>query len=323
MKTIDEDIKNEQIKNVYLLFGEERYLLLQYRDRLVDAIVDRTDTMNFTRFEGDGIKATEIIDLAETLPFFSDKRCILMENTPFFSDTPEDFLDYMGQIPENTYLIFCEKELKKTSALYKRISKYGRAVEFTRLDGTTLIKWIKSKLRTYQKEMTPEALEIFVNSAGEDMGIISMELEKIVSYVGEATVITADDIRAICSAQISDKVFDMIDAISFRNQKKALDLYYDLLSLKVAPIKTLMLIARHYRILYTIKTMQNSSRADIAAAAGIRDFMVKKYQPHINGYSATNLKEILEELCDLDYAIKSGNLSDQLAVETFILKHST
>ena len=74
MKTIDNDIKNMDFKKAYLLYGQERYLIKQYRDKLIKAMVNDGDSMNFSSFEGDGINQKEIIDLAETLPFL---RCFL------------------------------------------------------------------------------------------------------------------------------------------------------------------------------------------------------------------------------------------------------
>ena len=84
MKTIDNDIKAGEFKKVYLLYGEERYLIRQYRDKLIKAMVKENDTMNFSSFEGDGISQKEIIDLAETLPFFADRRVILIEDAGIF-----------------------------------------------------------------------------------------------------------------------------------------------------------------------------------------------------------------------------------------------
>ena len=81
MKTIDNDIKRQEYKKVYLLYGEERYLIRQYRDKLKKAMTKPDDTMNFSSFEGDDINVKEVIDLAETLPFFADRRVILIEDS--------------------------------------------------------------------------------------------------------------------------------------------------------------------------------------------------------------------------------------------------
>ena len=84
MQQLLEDIKSGQLKQAYLLYGEEAYLRLQYRDRLKNALADPADTMNFHRFEGKSIAPAELIDLAETMPFFAQRRVILVENSGFF-----------------------------------------------------------------------------------------------------------------------------------------------------------------------------------------------------------------------------------------------
>ena len=83
MKNILADIKNQEFKQVYLLFGEERYLKIQYRDKMVHALNPDDDTMNFTRFEGKGIDIKELISLGETIPFFAEKRILLIDILPF------------------------------------------------------------------------------------------------------------------------------------------------------------------------------------------------------------------------------------------------
>ena len=74
MKSLNEDIKTGNFKPVYLLYGEEAYLKKQYRDRITKAIFPDGDTVNYAYYEGKGINPGELIDLAETMPFFAD-RC--------------------------------------------------------------------------------------------------------------------------------------------------------------------------------------------------------------------------------------------------------
>ena len=90
MKTIDNDIKTGQFKQIYLLYGEEQYLIRQYRDKLKHALAADDDTMNFSAFSGSDINQKEIIDLAETLPFFADRRLILIEDSGLFKKVPKN-----------------------------------------------------------------------------------------------------------------------------------------------------------------------------------------------------------------------------------------
>ena len=138
MKTIDQDIKEGKLKNVYLLYGVERYLIRQYRDKLKRAIVIEDDTMNFSSFSGADVNQKEIIDLAETLPFFAERRLILIEDSGLFKKGAEELADYMAHIPENTYFLFVEKEVdRKTmqSRLVPGLYILGEALDIDGISG--------------------------------------------------------------------------------------------------------------------------------------------------------------------------------------------
>ena len=111
MKTIDENIKTQQFKNAYLLYWEEGYLKKQYRDKLLRALIPEDDTMNFAKYEGSGINTGEVIDLAETLPFFSERRVILISDSGFFKSSDEKLSEYLGEIQSTTYFIFVESDV--------------------------------------------------------------------------------------------------------------------------------------------------------------------------------------------------------------------
>ena len=77
MQTLNQDIKDRTFKPVYLLFGEEAFLKKSYKSRLREALTGG-DTMNYNYFEGKGMNVNEIIGLADTMPFFAEKRLVLM-----------------------------------------------------------------------------------------------------------------------------------------------------------------------------------------------------------------------------------------------------
>ena len=98
MKMLMEDIKNKQFKNIYLLTGEEVYLRMQYRKKLKEALVEDGDTMNVAIFSGKGTDPKEIIDLAETMPFFAEHRVILIDDSGFTKNACPELAEY---IPEH------------------------------------------------------------------------------------------------------------------------------------------------------------------------------------------------------------------------------
>ena len=324
MKTIDNDIKRQEFKKVYLLYGEERYLIRQYRDKLKKALVSPDDTMNFSAFEGEDINVKEIIDLAETLPFFAERRTILIEDSKLFKKGGDVLGEYLAQLPETTYIIFVEEEVDKRSKLYKAVGKCGNAVEFGKQTDEILMKWIGGRISREGKNITQAAYQSFITKTGNDMQNIEKELEKLICYTMEKSVIEPEDVEAITTEQISNKVFEMVDAIASHKQKYAMDLYYDLLALKEAPMRILFLIARQFQILLTVKVMSNQGfgNKEIASKAGCPEWAVRKYQGQAKAFSLEQIKRAIEDGVSYEEAVKTGKINDQMAVELFIVQFS-
>lgn len=324
MKTIDNDIKMGQLKNVYLLYGAEDYLKRQYRDKLKHALVEPDDTMNFSAYEGKDINPKELIDLSETLPFFKEKRMILVENSGFFKNSCDDLAEYMSQVPETTCFVFVEEVVDKRSKLFKAASKAGSAVEFETPKEDMLVRWILGRIQREGKKITQSVMQLFLSKTGSDMENIDKELEKLLCYTLDKTEITAADVEAICTGQTENKIFEMIDAISVKNQKKALDLYYDLLALKEAPMRILFLIARQFQNLLLIKSMSAKGypAVSIAKTAGMPSFAVQKNLRQAGAFKIDQLKEAIEDCGQAEEDVKTGRMADQLAVELLIVKYS-
>lgn len=324
MKTIDNDIKMGQLKNVYLLYGTEDYLKRQYRDKLKHALVEPDDTMNFSAYEGKDINPKELIDLSETLPFFKEKRMILVENSGFFKNSCDDLAEYMSQVPESTCFVFVEEEVDKRSKLFKAASRAGSAVEFETPKEDMLIRWILGRIQREGKKITQSVMQLFLSKTGSDMENIDKELEKLICYTLDKTEISAADVEAICTGQTENKIFEMIDAISAKNQKKALDLYYDLLALKEAPMRILFLIARQFQNLLLIKSMSAKGypAVSIAKTAGMPSFVVQKNLRQAGAFKINQLKEAIEDCGQAEEDVKTGRMADQLAVELLIVKYS-
>lgn len=324
MKSLNEDLKTGQFNNVYLLYGEEAYLKKQYKDKLRNAMVAPDDTMNYAYYEGKGVNVKEIIDLAETLPFFAERRLIIMENTGFFKNATPELADYIKEMPESTSMIFIESEVDKRGKLYKAVQSKGRVVELGRQDEATLLRWIVGSVKREGKQISEGTVRYFLTKVGTDMENIQKELEKLFCYTLEKDKITVEDVETICTTQITNQIFDMVNAVADKQQRKALDYYYDLLALKEPPMRILFLLARQFKLLLEVKTLdkQGYARKDIASKTGMHPFVVGKYQEQAKSFSQKELRAIMEEGAEIEESVKTGSLTDTLGVELFIMKHS-
>lgn len=230
MKSLKEDLESGKLKKVYLLYGEEVYLKNLYKKKLKDAVLPSGDTMNLSAYEGKGIQIREVIERAETLPFFADRRLVLIENSGFFKAASPELAEYIPRMPEETCMVFVENEVDRRGKLYKAVSSAGRAVELKRQNEKTLMNWVLSALRKEKKNITSATMELFLTRTGSDMEFIQNELEKLLCYTAGRDVITSEDVEQICTVRTENKIFDMINAVSEGKQKRALALYYDLLS---------------------------------------------------------------------------------------------
>ena len=324
MKSIDEDIKNGTFRTAYLLYGEEAYLKKTYRDKLKKALSTDGDTMNFAGFQGKDVAVSEVIDLSETLPFFAEHRLILIEDSGLFKGSEEKLSEYIAQIPQTTTILFVESEVDKRSKLYKALKEHGKIVEFAKQNEELLTRWLLGRLKRENKNITKSAMQEFFLRVGMDMSALDREMEKVLCYCYDQEIIEKQDIEAICPQQVENRIFEMIDAITDSKRKQALELYYDLLALKVSPMIILTLFHRQCNILMQIKELKNKNmnRGDIARQIGVPGFAVGKYQAQAAKLSQGRIRQILEYGVHMEEQAKTGQMNENIAVELLIVEAS-
>lgn len=321
MQRINNDIKQNNFKQIYLLYGEERYLKKQYTDRLHKAMCNEGDSMNTHFYEGKDISVGEIIDLAETLPFLSERRVIFISNSNLFKSGGEKMAEYLASPNETTYFVFTESEVDKRSKLFKAVQNNGCVVEFGVQDENTLKRWIAGIVGRDNKKIAERTVTLFLTKTGTDMENIQMELEKLLCYCMDRDVITDEDVEAVCVNRISNHIFDMVNAIASGNTKKALSLYYDLLALKEPAMRILFLTARQYNLLLQTKELKQKgfSDKDIASKIGVPPFVAGKYVAQASRFKTSDLKAFVKRCVETEEAVKTGHMNDVISVELLIV----
>ncbi len=323
MKAIKEHIKSGSFKPFYLLYGSESYLIKLYRDKLKDAILGGSDSMNYSRFEGKDINLKEVNDLAQTLPFFSERRLIIIEQSGLFK-AQSDLAELLSEVPESTVIIFVEQDVDKRNKAYKLINDRGTVSEMKGLDEKNLRMFIVSLLEPSGKKITQNVADYLLDKTGVDMENIRNEVEKLISYTSGRDMITIEDVDAVVITQITGKIFQMMDAIGSRQQDKALTLYYDLLSVREKPSNILYLIMRHFNILLQVKDLAANgfAAAAITEKTGVPPFATGRYINQSKNFTMKQLYEALKMSADTDEQIKTGRINEKIGVELLIIRFS-
>lgn len=323
MKVIKEHIKSGDFKQFYLLYGTEAYLIKLYRDKLIDGILGESNQMNYSRFEGKDVDLKKINEIAQTLPFFSERRLIVIEQSGMFKAQSE-LTDILSNLPESTIFIFVEQAVDKRNKAYKFFKDKGIISEMNGMDERNLKLFITSLLQPSGKRITQNTTAYLLDKTGTDMENICNEVEKLICYALDRDTITNQDVDAVVTAQITGKIFQMMDAIGLKQQDKALSLYYDLLSVREKPSHILYLIARHFNILLQVRELSTHGYAASAVAekVGIPPFTVSKYVSQSKNFTKGQLHEALIMASDTEEQIKTGRIQEKIGVELMIIQFS-
>ena len=324
----------ENIANVYLFVGEESYKKRVYRNALKEALIGGID-MNYSYFEGRNIPFGQVYDSVVTLPFFADKRLVVVENSGKFKakgkgdgeeerSGGDDILEkILTELPESTCLAFFEEGAAKNKRIYKLVKEKGQVVECNVDSKDDVVTWMAKGFAQAGKRVKKSTILLILDRVGLDYDRLRMEYEKIIGYAGNRAEITDEDVFAVTMADIESKIFDMLEAMSRKDVKKVLDKYYDLLANHESPFYILAMMRIQFRTLLQTAELRNKgySTMDVARMLKKRDFIIRNAESCLRaGLKMKDVRDILEEISDTDRRIKTGEVSDQIGLETLLVK---
>ncbi len=191
-----QELKEGIIAPVYLLYGEEDYLIEEFIKRLYQlALGTGSRDFNWDYFDGEEADLEDIRAAVEMLPFGSPRRLVVVKNSPYFSrgkgtgrgkGQREELVALLEGLPATTCLVFASRGgVDQRLKAVQLIKKKGRLWEFPRLQERDLANWIGNRVRrkgaTIGKATASYLAQIWVY----DLNRLEMELDKLVSYVGE------------------------------------------------------------------------------------------------------------------------------------------
>lgn len=317
------DFKNP--KNVYLLFGEEKYRLKQWEKKFLEAFSDPATAMLNQNIFDNRSAINDIIDACNTLPFMSQYRIVTIKDSGLFANgkknDTEAMAEYLKEISETTLLYFIEEKVDKRNTLYKAVNKIGECIEFTLLKDNELIDWC---IKESGSRLDPATATLLLRNVGGLMEALEGEINKLVQFVPENEKITPVHINQICTIVPEVKIFDMVAAIGEKNTKKALEIYNNMLEAKESPFGILKMISRQFKLLLQCRYLANKKLSNdaIANEIGVRSFIVRDCLRQAKNFNNKDLLAAIQDCFDCDINIKSGKISDRLGVELIILKYS-
>ena len=285
-------------------------------------VTGRDGNLNFMKFAGNGIDTSELLAFCNEMPFFADRRVVLVENSGLFKSSNEDFAKKLVEIEDTSVAIFVEMDVDTRYKLFKAVDKNGEALDFATPDEKMMVTWVKSLFRADGVATTDTAIYKIIEAANMDMNCIKNEVDKMISYAGDTKQVSEHDVDLLCSQDAESKVYQMIDFIIAKQKEKACSMYHDLLENKESAIMINACIMRQFNKLLLVKMALSDGAQDasLAKIAGCPVWAVKNYKAQCRGYSMAQLKDIVENCQDMDYKLKTGQVMDNAAMEVMIVE---
>ena len=311
---------------MYLLYGLEDYLIQEEIKKIIEK--DKIVEININKYNLENNMIDNVIEDATTISLFQDKKVIIVENAYIFSGIttkklPEQntdlLLDYLNHPNPNTVLIFTliKDKIDTRKKITTLMKKNGTIKEFNTV--SNINNWITKELEPYQ--MDKKEIEYFINRVGNNLSILKEEIDKLKLYKDDEKVITQKDIEQLTHKNIDTDIFKLIDSILSTRKKEALESLEEMMKYGEEPIAIIIMLANQFRIMYQSKQLlkKGYSEREIANLLEIHEFRVKKTLEKGRKYSSDEILKKLEDLADLDYQIKSGQLDKNIGLEVFFL----
>jgi DNA polymerase III subunit delta len=279
--------------------------------------VEEYTDMGLERLDGEEAEFDRIREALQSLPFLASKKLVVLKNPSANKQFVEQVEPLLSDLSEITDVLIVETKLDKRLSYYKYLKSKTDFKEFNELDEQGMARWLVDESKAQKAELNQADARYLVERVGLNQQLLSNELSKLISYNPK---ITKQTIEILTDKTPQSTIFELIDAAMAGRTKQAVTLYAEQRALKVEPQQILAMIIWQLHVLAVVKTGGERSAEEIAKAAKLSPFVVRKTQNIARKLSLAELKTLINEVLELDVALKSQSIDADDALQNLILK---
>jgi DNA polymerase III subunit delta len=331
-EVLEEQIKKKKIESCYVFCGLDEKLIKDSIELIVRNMLngDFAD-LNYIKFDGNKMSLQELQNACETLPFFSDKKVVLVYRALFLSDREdrdskkrfEEISTYIEDLPKHCVLIMYyvfEDEREKPSGNIKKLEKKCTIIKADKLKGEKLYKKVKDVFENRGKDIGKVELRFFCDNVDNNMDIIVNEVNKLIGYT-EGREITKKDITDMFPQKSDNDIFDLVDFVSQKRPEKAIDVLNELIYRGENPIGILSMIQRQFKLLLNVKlgSEEGKTKEILAKELRLHPFIAEKLLIQSKKFSLLQLKRCLELCLNTEKTLKSSPFDKKTEMELLLI----
>lgn len=330
---LEQELNNSELKPMYLLYGNEKYLMDGILKKIKNKFGELVQGINFVIIDETNIN--DLIFNLEVPAFGYDRKLVVVKNSGLFKKdgrkkeaTPfqKEVISYVQEnfetIKEMNILVFVEQEVDK-NAVFEVISKQGVTCEIAELKPMQLIAKLKQVCNLYQVSCDDASLSYLLEVSGTNLQVLMNEIRKLIEYAGKNGKITRDAVEQLAVKQIESIIFELTDNLGNKKIDKAIEVLDHLIYQKEPIQKILVTLYNHFKKLY-LCTIAISLNKEIGSALNLKPnqtFLINKYKRQLSYFKQEELKQILKELVEIDYKSKNGLIDANIALKSVLCKY--
>ncbi|ANU25578.1 DNA polymerase III subunit delta [Planococcus versutus] len=329
-------IRSGQIDPVYLIVGTESYFIEKTLDLLKDKLTAGGE-LELSFFDLDEMPVEHVIDEADTIPFFSDRKLIIARNASFLkaAERGKEKINHDIKVletwlehpPSSSVTIFVApyEKLDERKKVTKLMKQHTVLIEAKSLQANDLETWLMHEAKNFGKSIQLKAAQRLMEMAGTNLTQLSSEIEKMSLYLGENDEeITVDLVEQMTARTLEQDAFKMLQSYLDGNVSGALSVYYDLLRQKEEPVALTALLASQIRFMIQVYYLQKKGyhAQQISKQLKAHPYRVKLLVEKRQQISEKRLLQVLGDLADIDLQLKTLNGNRERILEFFLMKRA-
>lgn len=304
---------------IYLFYGEDKYRLDKRLKEILATHQGDAGDINISRIS-EKYDFQVIKNEAESLPFLSDKRLLIIKNVLHTKDKTllDSLSKWLPTAPTTNDIVFVEDEAPdQRISIYKTLTKVGKIEIFAELKPFETINWIKGQVADRQATIDPDAATLLQLYCGNDLSRLSTEIDKLAAYDNHITKLT---VERLVDAGFFNTIFELTDALSEKKPKKALDIMTKSLDSGENEVYLVSMLARQVRNLLIVKDLADHrlSEAEIVGKTHMHPFVIKKSLAQSRNFTRNQLIALHGSLVELDFALKSTSTDPRVLLHKFV-----
>ena len=336
----EKNIKSNKIDNSYIFCGHDEELIKDAIKLITKPLFkNEIEKLNYIEVDGNGVNVEEVINICEIFPFGSEKKVVEIYRTDFIEskiDSSKEkklkiMKEYLKNIPKYTiiimYMVFSDKRDKPNkNRNIMALDKLSTVVYCEKLKRDKFLKKVDAIFKDKNTQIGNVELRYFCEKVNPNFDIIKNEIDKLTAYVNEKPI-SKSDIDKLLPSNSEEDIFDLIDLISQKKIKRAIDVMDEILFKSNQHMLIVISIENQFKKLYNIKIgLEEGKRiSDFVSELRLPEFICQKLINLSRKFSRKQLKELIILCTDTEMKLKT-NISDKrmelelLLVNTLIIK---